>query len=309
MQHFLIKWDFLNGYYVELAKKCGNPYHHSHPKEFDPMSIPFPTRLITSQQREETMCVVNATCSKASGRNFMKGKMGKFISTNKIIYISNKSSGKHDSVKDDIEQMIDDFESSDEKTFVALSDVPMKDMFPDLDKDTNDDTITISSHKSSPGSISSKKLNDDGHMSDLANKVAQERVGRNLSFNENLFIAVAWVVKPAFRLFMLCPEVIWIDVTSHSNNKGFTLLTLSSNTSIGKQVVFMWIFIPKQQRFSFRWVFQEAITTLIPKWLCDLVMFFMKDADPQQRNELFWAMVNVFVDARGKRGYMWFPCR
>ena len=204
--------------------------------------------------------------------------------------------------------MIDDFESSDEITFVALSDVPMKDMFPDLDKDTNDDTITISSYsyKSSPGSISSKKLNDDGHMPDLANKVAQERVEHNLSINENLFIAVAWVVKPAFRLFMLCPEVIWIDVTSHSNNKGFNLLTLPSNTSIGKQVVFM---CPKQQRFSFRWVFQEAITTLIPKWLCDLVMFFMKDADPQQCNELLWAMVNVFVNARGKRGYMWFPCR
>ena len=104
MQHFLIKWDFLNEFYVELTKKCGNPYHHSRPKVFDPMSIPFSTHLLTSQQREETMHVVNATCSKASGRNFMKGKVGKFISTNKIIYISNKSSGKHDSAKDDIEQ-------------------------------------------------------------------------------------------------------------------------------------------------------------------------------------------------------------
>ena len=113
--------------------------------------------------------------------------------------------------------------------------------------------------------IISKKLNDDGHMADLASKVAEERVERNLSVNENLFITVAWVVKPAFRLFMLCPEVIWIDVTSHSNNKGFHLLTLSSKTSIGKQVVFMWIFIPNQQSFSFRWVFQEAIPTLIPK--------------------------------------------
>ena len=195
---FLMKWDFLNGFYVELAKKCGNPYHHLHPKVFDPMSIPFPTRLLTSQQREETMHVVNATCSKASGRNFMKGKMGKFINTIKIIYMSNKSSGKHDSAKDDIELMIDDFESSDEISFIALSDVPMKDMFPDLCQDANDDTITISSYKSSPGLIISKKLNDDGHMADLASKVAEERVERNLSINKNLFIAVAWVVKSAF---------------------------------------------------------------------------------------------------------------
>jgi hypothetical protein len=40
-------------------------------------------------------------------------------------------------------------------------------------------------------------------MADLASKVADERVERNLSINENLFIAVAWVVKPAFRLFIL----------------------------------------------------------------------------------------------------------
>ncbi len=105
----LMKWVFLNGFYVELAKKCGNPYHHSHPKVFGSMSIPFPTRLLTSQQRQETMHVVNATCSKAPGRNFMKGKMGKFINTIKIIYMSNKSSGKHDSAKDDIELMINDF--------------------------------------------------------------------------------------------------------------------------------------------------------------------------------------------------------
>jgi hypothetical protein len=60
--------------------------------------------------------------------------------------MSNKSSEKHDSAKDDIELMIDDFESSDLISFIALSDVPMKDMFPDLcQQDTNDDTITISS--------------------------------------------------------------------------------------------------------------------------------------------------------------------
>ena len=129
-------------------------------------------------------------------------------------------------------------------------------------------------------------------MADLASKVAEERVERNLSINKNLFIAVAWVVKPAFCLFMLCPEVIWIDVTSHSNNKGFHLLTLFSKTSIGKQVV------SNQQRFSFRWVFQEAIRTLIPKWLCDREMFFMKDADPQQCNELLGAMLNVFANAK-----------
>ena len=45
--------------------------------------------------------------------------------------------------------MIDDFESSDKISFVALSDVPMKEIFPDLGEDTKDDTVTISSCKTS----------------------------------------------------------------------------------------------------------------------------------------------------------------
>jgi hypothetical protein len=195
---FLVKWDLLNGFYVELGQQSGHPYHHSHPKVFDPTSIPFSTCLLTSQQREETMHVVNAACSNASGRNFMKEKMSKFIDTIKIIYLSNKTSGKHDSAKDDIELMIDDFESSDEISFVSLSNVPMKEFFPDLAEDTKDDTVTISSYKSSPGCVISKKIKDYADMSDLANIVPQERVERNLISTENLFIAVAWIVKPAF---------------------------------------------------------------------------------------------------------------
>jgi hypothetical protein len=59
----------------------------------------------------------------------------------------------------------------------------------------------------------------------------------------------------------------------------------------------MWIFIPNQQRFSFHWVFQEAIPTLIPKWLRDHVVFFMKDTDPQQGNKILGEMKTVFVNA------------
>ncbi len=115
---------------------------------------------------------------------------------------------------------------------------------------------------------------------------------------------MAWIVKPAFQLFKLCPEVVWLDVTSHSKNKGFHLLTFSSCLSIGKQIVRMWIFIPNQQRFSFRWVFKEALPKLVPKWLMERVLFFMKDGDPQQRNEILSAMKSVFVNAsEGTCGY------
>ncbi len=68
--------------------------------------------------------------------------------------------------------------------------------------------------------------------------------------------------------------------------------------------MWLWIFIPNQQRFSFHWVFKEAIPSLVPKWLRDRVLFIMKDADPQQRNEIQSAMMNIFVNA--SEGTCWY---
>ena len=151
--------------------------------------------------------------------------------------------------------------------------------------------------KSFSGDVHYREINDNPDTECLLYQIAQERQERKLNNVNALFIAVAWIVKPAFCLFKLCPEVVWVDVTSHSNNKGFHLLTFSSRLSIGKQIVWLWVFIPNQQRFSFRWVFQEAIPTLVPKWLRDCVVFFMKDADPQQRNEILSSIKFVFVNA------------
>jgi hypothetical protein len=51
-------------------------------------------------------------------------------------------------------------------------------------------------------------------------------------------------------------------------------------------------------------VFSEAFPKLVPKWLMERVLFFMKDGDPQQRNKILSAMKTVFVNAsEGTCGY------
>jgi hypothetical protein len=51
-------------------------------------------------------------------------------------------------------------------------------------------------------------------------------------------------------------------------------------------------------------VFKEALPKLVTKWLMERVSFFMKDGDPQQRNEILLAMKSVFVNAsEGTCGY------
>ena len=301
---FTVKWIVNTYFFVELRLRSGCCIHTSHSRFLSPDSIPLPTRLLTSDEVENIVHVVNATSNHGSARNFIHSKTGNIISLMKSAYLCRKHNSEDQSAKDDILFMMENLVKSKDISFVSLSDVPCNEYFHKTPISGNQTNVTISTKKQFSGAVNVDEINEDSELSCLSEQITQERCDRQLAKEDTLFIAVAWIVKPAFRLFKLCPEVVWVDVTSHSNNKGFHLLTFSSRLSIGKQVVWLWIFIPNQQRFSFRWVFQEAIPTLVPKWLRDRVQFFMKDADPQQRNEIQSAMSSHFVNAtEGTCGY------
>jgi hypothetical protein len=179
---------------------------------------------------DEALHVVNATSNNGCARNFLHGKCGKFVNIIKTAYLCRRENGTVCTTKDDIDLMMENLALSNEISFVSLSDVPVKEFFdsqasPTLKCDTNHDTVTISTMKSFSGDVHYREINDNPDTECLLDQIAQERQERNLLNNEDvLFIAVAWIVKPAFRLFKLCPEVVWVDVTSHSNKKGFHLL-------------------------------------------------------------------------------------
>ncbi len=292
-----MKWDINVCFHIELKQQSGNAFYVSHTKIIDPNLVALPTRLLTSDEIDNIFHVVNVTSNNGSTRNFIHGKFGKFISLMKAAYLCRREHVALNSPRDDIDQMMDNMAKSDKISFVFLSDVPIKDYFDVKSTDCYVNTMTMSTTKSFTGHVHYEPINESSEISFLSAQINKERSERNLQKEEALFIAVAWIVKPAFRLFKLCPEVVWVDVTFHSNNKGFHLLTFSSRLSIGKQIVWMRIFIPNQQRFSFRWVFLEAFPKLVSKWLMECVLFFMKDGDPQQRNEILSAMKTVFVNA------------
>ncbi len=131
-----------------------------------------------------------------------------------------------------------------------------------------------------------------------------EHKARGLSPGDILFVSVTWTIFPALWLFMLCLEAIWGDVTFHSNNKGFDLLTFSCQTSVGKQLIFLWIWIPNWKCFSLQWVTSNAIQFLIPLKIRQRVKFITKDGDSQQQNELWRALKEAFPNAI-KGGFGW----
>jgi len=81
---------------------------------------------------------------------------------------------------------------------VSLSDVPIKDYFDELSTDYDVDTLTMSTTKSFTGHVHYQPINESSAISSLSAQINEERTEQNLQKEEALFIAVAWIVKPAF---------------------------------------------------------------------------------------------------------------
>ena len=124
---FTVKWVVNLYFYIELKQKSGCPIHTSHPRLIDPKNVPLPTRLLTSDQIDNIVHVVNATSNNGTACNYLHAKSGHFINLmKKSAYLCRKNNGADLSARDDILVMMDNLMTSRDISFVSLSDVPSK---------------------------------------------------------------------------------------------------------------------------------------------------------------------------------------
>lgn len=123
----------------------------------------------------------------------------------------------------------------------------------------------VSTSKNGGGEVTHVEVNDDPTMHHIASEVERARADQDIKKEEDVFVSIAWTNNDARRIFKLNPEVVTCDITSHSNKNKYHLLTFSVKTSHDKQVIFLWVWIPNQRRYSFRWVFQHAILSLFDR--------------------------------------------
>ena len=81
-------------------------------------------------------------------------------------------------------------------------------------------------------------------------------------------------------------EVLHVDITSHSTEKKYHLLTFTVKTSANKQHIVLQTWLPNQKRGSFRWVFHHVLPTLIPKEILRDIKMIMADNDSHQGAEI-----------------------
>jgi hypothetical protein len=104
---FVVKWDINVCFYIELKQQPGHAFHVSHTKFIHPNSVAVPTRLLTSDQIDNIVHIVNATSNNGCARICIHGKFGKFISLMKAAYLCRRENGDLNSPRDDIDQMMD----------------------------------------------------------------------------------------------------------------------------------------------------------------------------------------------------------
>ncbi len=110
------------GYIFSITHNGGNHIHNSHRIPHDPSNIPVSTQFLDEEEEETVQYVVGSACNKATGRNYMFCRWGKFVSSMKVAYLNCKEN-KSISEEHDIDFMLADFQ----KSFTALYNNPKDD--------------------------------------------------------------------------------------------------------------------------------------------------------------------------------------
>jgi hypothetical protein len=135
----------------------------NHPKPLDGDKLPFPTRLLHTPERKDALMTVKSQSSKGVGRNFLKEKLGTYINSMKMQLMS-EGRNKSTSQTDDISEMLERFQNSEDISFTAILDLPINEyrriMAVEEDKPVKNST-TAEDFRILPESISTAETTGD----------------------------------------------------------------------------------------------------------------------------------------------------
>ena len=273
---FVVKWDE-QGFYIPVARCNGCPHHRNHISDgLNKRTIPL--KLVPQEEKDNLHDMFDASFGEAVGRNYVFSKLGRFITKSQIAYLNSPENpdlveGLRNS---DVDNMISFFEQAKDVSYHVLWDVPIP------ASATSSTTHAIISSLHNAGVADHQEINhsEDSDFEPAREMAHMTRSNPLVSPNARVMIACAFETKQATHNFKLFPEVIHADVTSDTNNTGNHMLTFSCNTSEGKQVIFLKVWLPNQKKSSFRWVFKFVLTSMIPPECFKRTRLVMVDGRP-----------------------------
>jgi hypothetical protein len=101
----------------------------------------------------------------------------------------------------------------------------------------------------------------------------------------------------ARRLFLALPEVLGVDATHETNNEGRPMITITIKDSNGNVIAVIRCFAPNERSWTFRWLFQEALSALLREHALLNVRVIITHGDSQEMTQLDYAIDRFFTNA------------
>jgi MULE transposase domain len=155
--------------------------------------------------------------------------------------------------------------------------------------------ITETGGSSNGESVLERVMDTDNMGEDLMQYARESRVSVKAKNDQDVLLAIVWVLPRNRELFRAYPEVLFIDGTHKTNYENRPLITMGIKDSHGNVQVVLRAFVPNERAWLFRWLFQVATPALLGAKACEDVQLLITDGDAQETSQLDDAVITVRV--------------
>jgi hypothetical protein len=124
--------------------------------------------------------------------------------------------------------------------------------------------------------------------------VGDHRRVLNIKDTQEMMVGIAYGMPFELEQFGLFHVSLHIDATSDSNKEGRPLVTVTSKDSYGRMFFVLRCFLPSEQSWAYRWLFQTVFPSLIGKDVLNKVNIVVTDGDSQEITQLEEAVNKFF---------------
>ena len=110
------------------------------------------------------------------------------------------------------------------------------------------------------GRAQSVPLENDEESKDVVTFSEEHHKALNVSDDQDLMIASAWMLPDKFRQFVLFPNVLHIDTTFDTNKEKRLPLTVSGRDSEGNMFIVLRALLPNKHSWVFSWIFPVSFS-------------------------------------------------
>ena len=104
--------------------------------------------------------------------------------------------------------------------------------------------------------------------------------------SQEMMVGIAYGMPFELKQFELFHVSMHIDATADSNKEGRPLVTVTSKDSFGHMFFVLRAFLPSEQSWAYKWLFQTMFPSLIGKDVLKEINIVVTDGDSQEITQL-----------------------